>query len=119
MNSEMPARTLYEIIEDAQDGKMPSHEECYYALLAYQAMFTLDHHKLIDELMEEKRPAEFIRKIRAENSFNMVKKALSKLPKEWLVWNNDPMNSEYQKFRKMGKMIFEKVIAKDEQEENK
>jgi hypothetical protein len=77
-------RILSEIIDDIIDGKMPSHEECYFALKAYRAMLNIDHVHLREELLKENRSPEFIRKMRAETSFNVYKGALSKSPKEWL-----------------------------------
>lgn len=77
-------RILLEIIGDVIDGKKPSHDECYYALKAYRAMLNIDHRHLREELLSEKRSPEFIRKMKAETSFDMYKGALSKSPKEWL-----------------------------------
>lgn len=77
-------RILSEIIDDIIDGKMPTHEECYYALKVYRAMLNNDHRHLREELMRENRSPEFIRKMKVETSFDMYKGALSKSPKEWL-----------------------------------
>lgn len=77
-------RKLSEIMDDVIDGKMPSHEECYYALKVYRAMFNIDHRQYREELMNEKRTHEVVRKMKAETSFDMYKGALSKSPKEWL-----------------------------------
>lgn len=77
-------RILSEIIDDVIDGKMPSQGECYWALQAYRAMLNSDHRQLREELLKENRSHEFIRKMKAETSFDMYKGALSKSPKEWL-----------------------------------
>lgn len=77
-------RILSDIVEDLTDGQMPSHEECYYALQVYRLMFNMEHRQLRDELLKERRAPESMRKIRANNSFNSFKGALSKSPKEWL-----------------------------------
>lgn len=106
-------RTLNEIIDDAKNGNIPSHEECYYALLTYEAMFNMDHHELLHTLLSEKDSPEFIRKMKADNSFKMFKNALNKSPKEWLGWDNDPTNPEYQKRRKIGLKILDKVIEQN------
>lgn len=76
-------RTLAEIIDDVIDGKMPTHEECYWALQVYRYMFNIDHRMLRDELLKEKRSSEFIRREKAEISFKMFKEALSQSPKKW------------------------------------
>ncbi|WP_094699966.1 hypothetical protein [Brevibacillus laterosporus] len=77
-------RILSEIIDDVIDGKMPTHEECYYALKVYRAMLNIDHRQFREELLSEKRSPEFIRKMKAEGSFYMYKDALSAIHKEWL-----------------------------------
>ena len=76
-------RILSEIIDDMIDGKMPSHEECYWALQAYRFMLNTVHRQLREELLRETRQPEMIRKMKAETSFNMYKDALNKPPKEW------------------------------------
>lgn len=86
-----------EIITDALDGKIPSQEELYYALLIYESMFIIDHRNLINELTTEKETNALLKKMKAEASYDMYKKALDANPKEYLGWNNDPANSEYQK----------------------
>ena len=106
-------RTLYEIIENAKDGVMPTHDECYWAMLAYESMLNIDSRNLRNELMAANRPLEAIRKLKADNSFNMYKNALNKSPKDWLGPNNDPSNPEYQKFRQIGIKLFEKFANKE------
>ncbi len=80
-------RVLSEIIDDMIDGKMPSHEECYWALQVYRHMLNIDHRMLRKELLEEKRSPEFLRKRKAETSFKMYKGALSVTPKQWMGEN--------------------------------
>ena len=105
-------RTLYEIIESTKDGDMTTHEECYWAMLALESMLNIDHRNLREVLLSEKQHPEFIRKMKAENSFNMYKGALNKSPKDWLGPNNDPANPEYQRFRSIGKKLIDKIAAK-------
>lgn len=76
-------RILSQIIDDMIEGKMPSHEECYWALQAYRFMLNMDHRQLREELLKEFRQPEVIRKMKAEASFDMYKGALNKSPKEW------------------------------------
>jgi hypothetical protein len=104
-------RTLYEIIEDVKDNKKPDYEEIRYALLVYNFLFNMDHKNLRDELLSEKRSPEFIRKMKADNSFNMAKTALNKSPKEY-IGSDDPENPEYQKFRRMGNKLLDKLLDK-------
>lgn len=103
-------RTLFEIIEEVKDGGKPDYDELRYALLAYQSMFVMDHNKLLNELTSEKETKPFIKKMMAQNSFDMYKKALNKSPKEWLGPNYDPDNPDCQKFHKMAGKLFDKVI---------
>lgn len=103
-------RTLIEIIEEAKDGIMPTHEECYYAMLAYSSMLYFDHKALQDELLSEKETPKFIKEMKAQNSFDMLKGALNKSPKEWLGDSHDPMKPEYQKFRKAAGKLLDKVM---------
>ncbi len=113
-------RTLEEIIDSAKNGEMPTHEECYYAMLVYEAMFNIDHRHLREVLLSNKPQTKItktINKLRAENSFNMYKGALNKPPKEWLGWHNDPTNPNYQKMRKITLEIFHKIAKKIEEDE--
>ena len=105
-------RTLSEIIEMVKCNKRPDYDELKYALLTYVSMMNNDHNQLKRELLSEKRSSAFIRKLEAENSFNMYKTALNKSPKEYLGWNNDPENPEYKKFHKIGNKLVDKLIKK-------
>lgn len=104
-------RTLCEIIEDVKDNKKPDYEELRYALLVLDFMFNMAHNNLIKELSSEKRSQDFVREIKAQNSFDMAKNALNKSPKDYLGWNNDPENPEYQKRRKISNKIFANFLA--------
>jgi hypothetical protein len=101
-------RILAEIIEDVKSGKEVSTEELKYSLLVYEFMFSMDHRNLRESLISEKVNP-LVNKLRADNSFNMLKNALNKSPKEYLGWNNDPDNPEYQKRRKIGLKIIDKI----------
>jgi hypothetical protein len=107
-------KTLFEIIESAKDGNMPTQEECYYAMLCLDAIGGIDHRQLQQELFAEKQAPEPIRKMKAKNSFDMWHNALNKSPKDYLGWNNDPANPEYQKIRKLALNIFDKIAKQAE-----
>lgn len=102
-------RTLFEIIEDVKDNKKPDYEEIRYALLVYNFMFNMDHRNLRNELLAEERPAKFIRELKAQNSFDMAKKALNKSPKEF-IGSDDPENPEYQRRKAISNKIFDKFM---------
>ncbi|EHQ92159.1 hypothetical protein [Desulfosporosinus youngiae] len=103
-------RTLLEIIEEVEDGGRPDYEELRYALLAYRAMFIMDHNNLLQELTSGKETPQFLKKMRADNSFNMLKNALIKSPKEWLGPNYDPDSQDYQSSRKLSRKILDKFM---------
>ncbi|SNS20938.1 hypothetical protein SAMN05446037_100633 [Anaerovirgula multivorans] len=105
-------RTLYDIISEAKGGKMPTREECYYGMLAYESMFNFDHSNLSKVLTENKERSEFIKDLMLKNSFDMYKGALNKSPKEWLGKNWDPMESACQERRRIANKLFDKVIKK-------
>jgi len=103
-------RTLYDIITSAKDGDMPTHEECYWAMLLYETMLNMDHRNLREELSGEKPTPEFIKNLKLENSHRMYYTALNKSPKDYLGKSNDPSNPEYQKFRSIGNKILDKIM---------
>ncbi len=100
-------RTLGEIITAAKDGEKPSYDELLYALVALEALFTFDHSFVVElpyKPSHQKHP-----ELWSEESFNRVKRAMEKPPKDWLGWNNDPANPEYQKRRKVALAIWDKA----------
>lgn len=106
-------RTLSEIIEEAKSGGKPAHEECYYALLAYEALMTMCQRSLMDAAHKEDRAPAF-RKLLSEKMFNTYKGALDRPPRAWLGWNNDPANPEYQRRREIGLKLVDKFFATEE-----
>lgn len=101
-------RTLEEIVTTAKDGEMPSHEECYWAMLAFDALHTLDHYAVLD-LANTEMSAKSRRG--AGESFRRSKIALQVSPRDWMGWNNDPSNPQYQKRRKISLVVFDKVLG--------
>lgn len=104
-------RTLYEIINDAKDGKMPSQEECYYAMLTYESLLNFDHSKLRGELAADNPSGPMMKKMILDNSFNIYKGALDKSPQAWLGANHDPMVESYHKKRESDAKLFDKVVG--------
>lgn len=76
-------RKLVEIIESAKDGQMPTHEECYYAMLALSALHYFDHHAL-SELDEKHREAWWIN-LQINESFGRFKKRARQIS-ERICW---------------------------------
>lgn len=103
-------RTLFEIIDGAKDGNMPTHEECYWAMLALSTLHYIANSKLMQCVSMNISPLK--QKIFAENEFKTSQAALNKSPKDFVGWNNDPSNPEYQKLRKSGAKVIDKVLDK-------
>jgi len=103
-------RTLFEIIESAKSGEMPSHEECYWAMLALEALGFFDHQALsnLANRPSKIRTPEF----QWKESFRRYKIALDKDPKEYCGPSNDPSTPEYQKRRSISLKILDKVSKK-------
>jgi len=108
-------RTLLEIIEAAKDGEKPTHDECYWAMLALDALSTFDQ-KTIRDLAAD--PPSAVVKVfgRAhvhEESFKRMKTALNTDPQKWVGPNHDPSNPDVQKRRALAKAVFKKATGLD------
>ncbi|MEC0170847.1 hypothetical protein [Paenibacillus graminis] len=87
-------------------------------LLVYSSMLNIEHRQLREELMRDKPQPQFLRDMKLKNSFDMYKGALNKSPKEYLGWNDAPQNPEYQRMRKSGEKLIDKVIEQVEEGDN-
>lgn len=107
-------RTLGEIIETARDGTMPTHQECYWAMLALNALSTFDSMAFsrMARMEQDSKPCFAV--ISHEEHFNRNKRAFAEDPKKWVGWNNDPANPEFQVRRSMARRIFDKALASSE-----
>jgi len=74
-------RVLSEIIEDVTNGKMPSHEECYYALKVYRFLNNNNQRLVINEFG---RSDNVFKKQQAQIALDAMNGALKSNPKEWL-----------------------------------
>lgn len=100
-----------EITEAAKDGQMPTHEECYWAMLALDALHCFEHMDLMRLAAEP--PNLFNNpKRRYEEAFKRAKRALSADPKTWMGPDNDPSNPARQQERAMCKRIADGVLGK-------
>lgn len=102
-------RTLFEIVEGAKDGQKPTHDECYYAMLALSALWNFasgDVRKLADE-----KTKPFARQMYATEHHRRNREALNTDPQKYMG-NNVPGNPEYDRFRQVANAIAEKAIAK-------
>lgn len=104
-------RILAEIIEDCKTNGRPDYEELRYSVLVMTGILNLVNSELVRLYVEGKMPSEIVRKMELDSGIcTMYGKALNKSPKEYLGWNNDPENPEYQRFHAMGKKLVEKAL---------
>jgi len=110
-------RSLLEIIEATKAGEKPDYEELRYALLAVDALLTFSSRALMRLADKEKENRRII--LAHDEDFRRVKAALGKTPKEWVGWNNDPENPEYQRRIKVSRKLFDHVMEKMERDKNR
>lgn len=106
-------RTLYEIIEGARDGIKPTHDECYYAMLALDSLCTLNRMSL-DRVCENPTPIRCT--VTAEQVFEQSKTAFSVSPRKWLG-DNVPENKDYQAMRRVAHRVLAKVEMEQKRKE--
>lgn len=103
-------KKLIDIIEALKANEKPDYEELRYAVLVLAALNTFDFmaiSKLAEAEREKKKPfLGYSAEWQFKESFNRNKRAFDKSPKEWIGWDNDPENPEYQKRRKISKKNF-------------
>ena len=104
-------RILLDIIEDCKTNGRPDYEELRYSLLVMTGVLNMVDGELTRLYVEGKMPSEFIRKMKLDGGIcNMYHNALNKPPKEYLGWNNDPENPDYQKFHAIGSKLVDKAL---------
>jgi hypothetical protein len=99
-------RTLGEILTTAESGELPTHDECYWALVAMAKLEAFDSSDTTRNLAVESPVA---RQMRAEESFKRRKRAYASDPKAWLGPEHDPTRPEVQERRQAALRLFEKV----------
>lgn len=108
-------KTLGELIEAVKNNEQPVYEELRYAVLALESLLSFDSQAFIglaEAEREQRKPlltgsAVF----QWEEHFNRNKRALGTVPKEWIGWENDPGNPEYQKRRQIALKLWEKFSS--------
>jgi len=103
-------RTLGDIIEDAKSGSMPTHEECYWAMLAVESLHSFAALRVL-KMTAGEPVKEVVRREYGRSSWSMSKSALKADPKKWLGPNHDPSNPEVQRFRSMSLKLMDKALA--------
>lgn len=101
-------KKLIDIVESAKDGKMPTHEECYWAMLA---LSHLHYFESTDIRSISSNKDDVRTKMIADEAFRRRKIAFDQSPKSWVGWSNDPSNPDYQKMRATAFKVFEKATG--------
>jgi hypothetical protein len=105
---EQNVRKLIDIVEGAKDGKMPTHDECYWAMLALSHL----HYFEVSDIRTLTKSEDSARvRMTTEEGFRRRKMAMDKSPKDWVGWSHDPSNPEYQKMRATAFKVFEKATG--------
>ena len=105
--------TLSQIIEFAKANKPLDIEEARRAICMLTGLSTFDTHDLMKIADKANRSSDLkVAQMYAtslwEESFKRWKLALAREPKDWLGWENDPANKEYQDRRVVANKILEK-----------
>jgi len=107
--------TLGEIIELTRDGGKPDYDDLKYAVCAMDALMAFDSIALTRLAEAEQNNKKRILTCSAvwqhAEQFRRMKNALSKNPKEYIGWNNDPENPEFLKRRESAKKVFSKLAG--------
>lgn len=102
----MIERTLNDILESAKDGVKPSFDECYWAMLALDALLFFDRDalcQLIDESPKVERAA--------DESLKRLRRAMATNPQAYMGPSNDPSHPAVQKRRQAAQRVFDQVFS--------
>jgi hypothetical protein len=100
-------RNTSEIIEDCKLNKPVDNAELRYSVIALTSLMNMAMSVLNGFYKENMK---IFDKMRIENVRQAYKTVLNKSPKEWLGWNNDPENPDYQRFYAVGSKLVEKAL---------
>lgn len=111
-----PKLTLGQIIEAVRSGQRPSYEDLRYAICAIVALCVFDSQALQRLAEAEKDGKHAFMAASAEwqwnEHFERRKRALNKVPKEYVGWANDPENPEFLERRGQAVRLFEKLMRR-------
>ncbi|MEL7937616.1 hypothetical protein [Pseudomonas delhiensis] len=109
-------RTLGQIIEAARAGEKPTVDELRYAVCALDILMTLDRNaffKLAEaEQAGKKAVLVYSPTWQRDESFNRVKRAMEKPPKEYIGPNYDPDRAEVQLRRRAAVALYERALQR-------
>jgi len=104
-------RTLNEIIEATKDGEKPPHDECYFAMLALDALSTFTTRDLRNIVFKN---TVVTPEMLANEDHKRWQRALNKAPDEWLGPHNHPGNPDQLRMRRITKGVLRKVGLRGE-----
>lgn len=103
-------RTLGEILDSADAGGIPDHQECYWAMLALNSLLGFDHRELLKAGVSAEAWSR-VGSLKAEESFRRLKTALAVSPQHWVGPEHDPRRPEVQERKRLSRKIFEKATG--------
>jgi hypothetical protein len=116
-------RKINEIVSDAAQGNIPSHEECYYALLALRSKLHFYHRDLIAiaEAYERQKVTGVAVALRANSRDKVMKDRIdfsNLTPLEFLGESGNPFTEENKKWRDMADKIYDKAMKNVQNKKN-
>jgi hypothetical protein len=102
-------QSLSEIIEAVKNGEKPDYDDLRFGLLALSYLHTFDTQDML-EVFEKISGQNPMLAIRAEESFNRSKRAMSVPPRKYLSDDWNPDNPEYQKQRRLMSKLLDKIL---------
>jgi len=111
-------RTVNQIILDAKDGKIPSHEECFYTMLAINSKLHFYHRDLmaIAESFEKGKVTGISVALRASSQEKLMEDRMrfSKSdPLKWLGKTGDPFSEKHKMWQDLGNKILENALKRN------
>ena len=108
-------RKINEILMDAAEGKIPSHEECYYTLLALRSKLHFYHRDLmaIAEAHEKGKVNGIAVSLRAKDQESVMEDRMifsKQTPLDWLGKSGNPFTKENKNWRDMADKIHKNAI---------
>ena len=100
-------KKLSEIIDYCKRNKEVDAYDLKYAVVALTYLLNMANSKLLKFYKNDMNKLD---KLILENHYKACNAAMNKPPKEWLGWNNDPENPEYQKFHAWGSKLVDKAM---------
>jgi hypothetical protein len=113
---EQKERMICEIVADAKDGIVPSHEECFWTMLALSAMLHFSRRNLeyIAKAMETGKNLDRYCGITLKSAAHVHAQRFNWMrltPKKWLGDSGNPFTEANKKWREMGKQIIKEATG--------